>query len=312
MPDTGEKEPDSDCIEAWMERFLAYLRAERMFSPETLRAYKGDLEEFGAFLRGEGTSLPEKVTHLDIRNHISRLVAERNLSKRTVARKLASIRSFFKYLVARRRIEENPAVHVRTPRIERGLPACLSEEEMGRLLEAPSPRTVAGARDRAILEVLYSTGMRVSELVGMNWEDIAGDGETVRVRGKGKKNRVVVLGSYAREALRAYRRKVREAGWGEKPPAGEAPVFLNRFGRRLSARSVRRILKKHLLAAGLSGRVTPHTLRHTFATHLLLRGADLRVIQEFLGHENLATTEIYTHLVPARFEEIYRKAHPRA
>ena len=297
-------------IDTLIAQFIKYLHVEKNYSPSTLRAYEADLGEFREFYSIEGPGELSSVDHLFVRNHISRLAEQHGISKRTVARKLASLRSFFKYLVSRNHLTANPALHVRTPKLDKKLPVYLSSEEMERLLNAPPPTGFAGVRDRSIFEVLYSTGVRVSELTSMNWGDISIDTGMGRVSGKGKKERVVILGPYACEALRIYRTA------GElkftKEFQGDNPIFLNKYGNRLTARGVRRVLKKYIAKAGLDSRVTPHTLRHTFATHLLQEGADLRSIQELLGHEHLATTQIYTHLAPEQFQEIYKKAHPRA
>jgi len=291
-------------------RFIEYLRIEKNYSPSTLRAYQADLREFSEFISVEGIGEFSEVDHFCIRNHISRLAEERCLSKRTIGRKLASLRSFFKFLVSRGFFKSNPALYVRTPKLDKKLPVCLSGKEMDRLLSTPPPSGFAGRRDRCILEVLYSTGVRVSELVSMNWGDIEPENGTGVVRGKGKKERMVILGPYACRALAVYRTAA-ELKY-TKAFRNDDPVFLNKYGTRLTSRSVRRILKKYISKAGLDSRVSPHTLRHTFATHLLQGGADLRSIQELLGHENLATTQVYTHLAPEEFREVYRKAHPRA
>lgn len=296
--------------EGLISRFTEYLRAEKNYSPATTRAYTGDLGEFAEFLSHEGVEDPASADHFLIRNHISRLAEERGLSKRTVARKLASLRSFYKYLVSRGYLSDNPALYVRTPKPDKKLPLYLTAAEISRLLEAPPSAGFQGTRDRSVLEVIYSAGVRVSELVSMNWEHISLEQGTGTVTGKGKKERLVMLGPYACSALHTYRTAA-ELKF-TRTFRNSSPVFLNRFGTRITSRSVRRILKRYIAAAGLDSRVSPHTLRHTFATHLLQEGADLRSIQELLGHEHLATTQVYTHLAPEQFREVYRKAHPRA
>ncbi len=297
-------------FESCLSGFLKYLHAERNCSDFTLKSYKTDLDEFGVFLNEHEFSDLKDVDHFAIRNHISVLDGKKQLAKTTIARKLAALRSFFKYLVKKGLLAENPAVLVRTPKLDKKLPVSLETDEMNRLLSAPAGDGFDATRDRAILELLYSTGMRVSELVSMNYNDIEFESGTVKVTGKGKKQRIVILGPYAAEAVQDYL-VCAEARFRRKISGPDA-VILNRRGNRLTTRSVRRLLKKYITLIGLDSRVTPHTLRHTFATHLLQNGADLRVIQELLGHENLSTTQIYTHLAPRQFMDIYRKAHPRA
>jgi integrase/recombinase XerC len=305
-------------------RFLAYLEHERNFSMHTVRCYRTDLAAFSEFLcRAAGpedgggsagevaddetlsTRLRE-VTPLDLRAYLAEL-RQAAYSRATIARKLATLRSFYKFLARRGDVERNPVKVIRTPRQEKRLPKFLSPADVERLLEAPQGDDPLTLRDRAMLEVLYSTGIRVGELVGMDLEDIDTIGEVVRVRGKGRRERLAPLGSYAIRALDRYL-AARAATSVRDPKA----VFVNRHGMRLSARSVRRKLAKYLAIAGIDPTTTPHTLRHSFATHLLERGADLRAVQELLGHRNLSTTQIYTHVTTSRLKEIYDAAHPRA
>jgi len=238
------------------------------------------------------------------------LVMMRNsgYSKSTVARKLATLRSFYKFLVRRELLTASPASVIRTPRQDKRLPRCLDEQQVAALLEAPDTDTMLGARDRAILETAYSAGLRVSELVGINLEDLDDISETMRIRGKGKKERLSPLGSKAIEAIDVYLAK-RRAAFG---PVKRGALFVNKYGKRISDRSVRRMLRKHLLTAGIPGSATPHTLRHSFATHMLNAGADLRSVQELLGHQSLSSTQIYTHLTMRRLKEVYDRAHPLA
>ncbi|MFO7898854.1 MAG: tyrosine recombinase XerC [Planctomycetota bacterium] len=293
----------------WLDVFLGYLETERDYSEHTIRAYSGDVVEFVRFSdRGDGLR-PGDIDHLLLRSYLARLRGE-GRSRSTIARKLSAVRSFLRFLVREEVIEENPAADVRTPRKSKRLPATLDETEVRRLLEQPDPATFLGARDRAILEVLYSTGMRAGELVGANLDDLDLIGEVIRVRGKRKKERLAHLGSYAVAALSAYldaRRRHPKA-----PRFDRRALILNRSGGRLTARSVRRLLTKHLKRAGLEPRISPHTLRHSFATHLLDHGADLRSVQELLGHESLQTTQVYTHVSAERLKRIYDRAHPRA
>jgi integrase/recombinase XerC len=290
----------------------------------TVRCYRTDLAAFSEFLcRAAGpedgggsagevaddetlsTRLRE-VTPLDLRAYLAEL-RQAAYSRATIARKLATLRSFYKFLARRGDVERNPVKVIRTPRQEKRLPKFLSPADVERLLEAPQGDDPLTLRDRAMLEVLYSTGIRVGELVGMDLEDIDTIGEVVRVRGKGRRERLAPLGSYAIRALDRYL-AARAATSVRDPKA----VFVNRHGMRLSARSVRRKLAKYLAIAGIDPTTTPHTLRHSFATHLLERGADLRAVQELLGHRNLSTTQIYTHVTTSRLKEIYDAAHPRA
>jgi integrase/recombinase XerC len=223
-----------------------------------------------------------------------------------MARKLASLRALFRWLERTERIATDPAASLRTPRRDRPLPKVLSREEIDRLLAAPEGDTILARRDRAILETLYSAGLRASELVGLDVENLDLAGGVVRVRGKGRKERLALLGAPATRAVREYLELRRAKGLAD--PA----LFLNHRGGRLTARSVQRVLERTLIAAGLAGRATPHTLRHSFATHLLDAGADLRAVQEFLGHASLSTTQIYTHVTTEKLKEIYDRAHPRA
>jgi len=292
------------------QAFLSYIASARNFSRHTLRAYGRDLDEFAAFLEGSSRSSdPSDVTKLDVRAFLAHL-HEKGVEKRTSARKLSALRSFFKFLLARRVVRANPCLAVRSPRLPKTLPNFLAEDAAARLVTAPAGCDVFACRDRAMLETLYSAGLRVGELVALNTSDVDLISEVVRARGKGKKERLVPIGRPAVEAIEAYlaaRRAARDF------VEVEAEVlFLNRFGRRLTERSVARILDKYLKLAGLPPGVSPHTLRHSFATHLLDRGADLRSVQELLGHENLSTTQIYTHVTVQRLKKAYDSAHPRS
>jgi integrase/recombinase XerC len=298
------------------EKFLAYLDRERNFSVHTVRSYGSDLAHFAAFLLNgvsdearASAELSKRIrgaTPIDLRRYLAQLRQE-EYSRATIARKLATLRSFYKFLARQGEVARSPVLTVRTPRQERRLPKFLEPKEVERLLAAPVGDDLLALRDAAILEILYSTGMRVSELVGLDLEHIDTIGEVARVRGKGKRERLAPLGSYALRALERYL----EAR-ARTEPAEEKAVFVNRHGRRLSARSVRRKLAKYLAVAGLDAKVSPHTLRHSFATHMLERGADLRAVQELLGHRSLSTTQIYTHVTAGRLKAIYASAHPRA
>ena len=299
-----------------VRQFLAYLEHERNFSEHTIRSYTADLVQFAAFLSGpdadasaEGEALSgliRAVTPLELRRYLAEL-RHCNYSRATIARKIATLRSFYKYLARQGEVQRNPVKVIRTPRQERRLPKFLDPSEIERLLGAAKGKDFLSLRDAAMLEILYSTGMRVSELVGLDLADIDPIGEVVRVRGKGRRERLAPLGSYAITALNRYLEARAKAGVHDAKA-----VLINRHGERLSARSVRRKLGKYLALAGLDPHVSPHTLRHSFATHMLERGADLRAVQELLGHRSLSSTQIYTHVTAGRLKEVYEAAHPRA
>ncbi|WP_419191563.1 tyrosine recombinase XerC [Engelhardtia mirabilis] len=289
-----------------VDRFLDHLAHGRGSSEHTVRAYSGDLEELLTTLHELGVERGEDVTPRHLRRHLARLDA-RELGKTTIQRKLSAARSFFKLLVDEGRIELHPATGLRQRRTPRHLPGALSIEEVETLLRAPDLTLAAGRRDRAILELMYSAGTRAAETVGLDRADIDREQGLARVRGKGRKERLAPLGSYALEALDQYLTDP------ERPTPDEAgAVFLNLKGGRLTTRSLQRIVEQRALEAGLRRRPTPHTLRHSFATHLLDAGADLRSVQELLGHANLVTTQIYTHVSLEQLRRVYERAHPRA
>ncbi|MFK7767328.1 MAG: tyrosine recombinase XerC [Mariniblastus sp.] len=292
-------------------RFLRYLKVERNCSDLTIKSYREDLELLYEYLcdsLGRSPS-PSELTPLDLRTYVSAL-HEAGYAKSSVARRLASLRSYFRFAQREGLCDSNPAKPLRNPRRDRKLPHFLSSREIGKLLSAP-PRTEAmGLRDRAIFETLYSAGLRVSELVGINLSDLDLEDGLVRVRGKGKRERLAPLGSYAVKAIRAWLKKRTPAKQQSKLET--SAVFLNKFGKRLTTRSIGRMLEKYLKITGLDTRTSPHTLRHSFATHLLDGGADIRSVQELLGHKSLVTTQIYTHVSTAGLRMAYEKAHPRA
>ena len=249
------------------------------------------------------------VTPRDLRGYVSAL-NEAEYAASSIARKLASLRSFYRFAQRQGLCDSNPAKPLRNPRGQRKLPHFLTGEEIGKLLNAPGVASLQGLRDHAILETMYSAGLRVSEVVGLNEGDLDFEDAIARIRGKGRKERLAPLGSFALNALHEY---LPARVVSEQSQAGrETPVFLNKFGNRLTTRSVGRMLEKYLKLTGLDLRTSPHTLRHSFATHLLDRGADIRSVQELLGHKSLVTTQIYTHLSTANLREVYLKAHPRA
>ena len=293
-------------------RFLQYLTVERNASAYTIKSYREDLAALADYLTeacGGNVPRPEAITVLELRGYVAAL-HEAGYAKTSIARRLASLRSFFKFGQREGWTKTNPAKPLRNPRKGRSLPHFLSAEDIGRLLSAPPANTAMGLRDRAILETMYSAGLRVSETVGLNRGDLDFDDGILRVRGKGRKERLAPIGSYAAAALQKWLVKARLNP--REPPGGAAPVFLNKFGRRLTTRSVARMLEKYLQLTSLDSRTTPHSLRHSFATHLLDRGADIRSVQELLGHKSLVTTQIYTHVSTAALREVYEKAHPRA
>ena len=318
-----------------VRQFLDYLHLEKHFSDYTVKSYGADLLQFAQFLAGEIGSrnragfnpaaaaadaapkapmtpaaideLQVKCEPLTIREFLAYLYAQ-NYTKSTTARKLATLRSFYKFLIRRGLVSVNPLSTIRTPKQEKRLPKCLDLEQVQKLLEAPGDGDLLSARDKAMLEVLYSSGIRVSELVELETADLDLQEGVLRVKGKGRKDRLTPIGSQAIKALQRYF-ELRQSGGGQ-PMTGR--VFLNKHGESLSTRSVRRKLDKYLVAAGLDPGISPHTLRHSFATHLLNNGADLRSVQELLGHQSLSTTQVYTHLTTSRMKEVYDAAHPRA
>lgn len=335
-----------------IDEFLNYLRFERHFSPHTAKCYAADLAQFCAYLVGnvaratgrqnfasnlttaqaasEGASSPmgaqpsvgttvaaddglhQRLIEADT-NAIKSFLAflgTQNYSKSTIARKLATLRSFYKFCLRRGHVQAHPLAAIRTPKQEKRLPRFLELEDITRLLSTPDSTTLLGARDRAMLEVLFSTGVRVSELVDLNFADIDVTGHVIRVRGKGKKQRTTPIGPTAIAALQKYI-ELRRAD-ARSSSFDASALFVNKHGQRLSTRSVRRKLDKYLSQCGLDPSISPHTLRHSFATHMLNNGADLRSVQELLGHQSISTTQVYTHLTAPRLKAVYDAAHPRA
>jgi len=295
-------------LEKQIASFLRTLRAERNASPHTLRAYANDLRRFAVFV---GEADPAKVDHVAIRRFLSHLY-DQNLSKTSVARTLAALRSFYRWLAREGEVEQNPAALVSTPRLPKKLPRVPTIEEMNAVLDAPMPeRASFPERDRLIFELLYGCGIRNSELVGIQLDDIRWSNEAILIRGKGKKERFVPFGESAREALARYLPVRQETLAGAKKTATRA-LLVNQRGGPLTTRSVGRIVKAIAVAKGLPPDVHPHTLRHAFGTHMLEEGADLRAIQELLGHERLSTTQRYTQLSMKHVMAVYDKSHPRA
>jgi integrase/recombinase XerC len=299
---------DSDDPKGFIHQFIHYLSSEKNASPHTCRCYETDLEEFENFLKSSGMYLTstgririEEVDRLAIRKYLSFL--HRKNRKSSIARKVSTLRSFYKYLVREQIIPSNPAKNVATPKAEKPLPTALTVDEAFRLMESPGEKEQL--RDRAILELLYSSGLRVSELVGLDENQLDQELGIVKVMGKGRKERIVPVGKKAMEALKSY---LEDRGHVE--PNG--PIFLNPRGGRLTARTVGRLVKKYTRHSGVFRKISPHSLRHTFATHLLDAGADIREIQEMLGHASLSTTQRYTHISLGKLMEVYDKAHPRS
>ncbi|MDD5079328.1 MAG: tyrosine recombinase XerC [Candidatus Omnitrophica bacterium] len=286
-------------MERYIDKFMRYMEIEKNYSRHTLLNYRIDLEGFRAFL---GQAAIENVDYLFLRKYLANL-KEKSLGAKSMARHLSALRSFFKFLIREGYLKANPILSLSSPKIEQHLPKFLTEDEVSNLIESSIPKDLSGSRDRAILETFYSSGLRISELVGINVDDIDFIGGVIKVRGKGKKERIVPIGDKAIEAVRVY--------VGKKKKETQA-LFLNKNGKRITDRGVRNIVGKYLRISGAKQGACPHTLRHSFATHLLNRGADLRTVQELLGHANLATTQIYTHLTTDRLKSVYDKAHPRA
>ncbi|MCZ6834628.1 MAG: tyrosine recombinase XerC [Planctomycetota bacterium] len=329
-----------------VDEFLRYLLDDRHFSPYTARCYGVDLRQYVEFLGDEfnlGTSREQEHQAFQTRNNgmsnadvVAKVtpatvtdamfaaevdtiraflvrLEENQYSAATMARKIATLRSFHRWMEKFNLIGNNPMQLIRTPKQNKRLPKAINVEEVEKLLAAPDDSDLLGARDRAILEALYSTGIRVSELVGINHGDFDANDQSLVIRGKGRKERIVPLGSHAMKAINHYLNILnlhyQQAGVNATP---DSPIFINKHGTRLSTRSVRRKVSKYLAEAGLDPTISPHTLRHSFATHLLDNGADLRSVQELLGHQSLSTTQVYTHLTTQRMREAYDEAHPRA
>jgi integrase/recombinase XerC len=302
-----------------IDGFETYVADERRFSPRTVLAYRSDLDRFADFWEREfahesaaKTSLA-KVDTLAVRSYLAYLHRAR-LSNRSLARHLSTLRSFFRWACREGHLEKNPAKGLPSPRVPKTLPRAMTLPDTERLLSADESETLVPERERALFELLYATGLRVSEAAGLDCEDVDLSERLARVTGKGSRERIVPFGEIAADALRAYlpsRAALRHRARDRESEAGE-PLFVNARGGRLTPRSMARLLKRRLRAAGLPEEISPHALRHTFATHLLQAGADLRAIQELLGHASLSTTQKYTHLDAARLREVYRNAHPKA
>ncbi len=296
-------------MEDQVQDFLHYLIVERSLSKNTLDAYRRDLAQYTKHLNEkEAIGSLQEVRRAHIVNYLYEL-KDQGKASTTIARNIASIRSFHQFLLREKAVDQDPSVHIETPKTERKLPKILSTSEVEQLLESPDYSTPFGKRDRAMLEVLYATGLRVTELVDLKTEDIHLTMGFIRTIGKGNKERIVPLGTMAREALTTYL----DEGRGQLMKSNKTDfLFLNHRGERLSRQGFWKILKKLAVKANIVKPLTPHTLRHSFATHLLENGADLRAVQELLGHADISTTQIYTHVTKARLKDIYSTYHPRA
>ncbi len=299
-----------------IDQFSRYLSVEKNFSPRTVEAYLRDLGQFNAFLQGRSGGGEESVNvknidHLLVRSYLV-FLNKKKYNRSSIGRKIAALRTFFRYLQREGVVTHNPAEMVNTPKQKKTLPGILSVDEVDQLMCCPDKATFLSSRDRAALELLYGCGLRVSELVGVNTGDMDLQDGVVKVLGKGEKERLVPIGRKASQALEIYLSERKKFLAGQKGPTSENALFLNRFGKRLTARSIQTIVRKYTVQAGLPGKATPHSLRHAFATHLLDGGADLRGIQELLGHARLSTTQKYTHLSIDRLMEVYDRAHPKA
>ena len=293
--------------------FLKNMRFEKGSSDNTISSYESDVEQFFDYLRGPEKKPIDilKADNLDIRGFLAHL-SKLGLKKSSAQRKLASIRSFYKYLYREGIIDKNPAKEVATPKMEKPLPKFMSVDNARLLVESPDEGRLDGLRDRAILEVFYSSGIRISELAGLDREDVDLAGGMIKVLGKGDKERVVPLGEKAASAVIDYTSALDFQRGGVDIGGDGVPLLVNKGGKRLGVRGIRRVVEKHVREKGIPGGITPHSIRHTFATHMLEAGADLRSIQEMLGHASLSTTQKYTHVNLDRLMEVYDKAHPRA
>ena len=295
-------------MNSWIEQFSHYLTVERGLAKNTVDSYRRDLNNFFEFLGREKVSSPAEVKREQITRYLMSL-KKTGRAASTISRNVASIRSFFNFLVQDNLIDSNPSQLVKSPRIEKKLPRVLTTKEVDRLLQQPRNDDQAGMRDKAMLELLYASGIRVSELVSLNVTDFSPEAGFLRCRGKGMKERIVPVGSVAVKYVREYLSLGRQKMLKRRD---EHALFLNHHGRRLTRQGFWKILKKYARQSKLSDEVTPHTLRHSFATHLLENGADLRSVQEMLGHSDISTTQIYTQITRRKIREVYDKTHPRA
>jgi integrase/recombinase XerC len=292
-------------MKPFVDPFRSYLKLELNLSPHTVLAYTRDVDQFIGFVKSKGSLFddPQRIDPAFARSYL-RWLELKSFSKKSVARKISSCRAFFRYLLRERKIKLNPFEHILTPKLGKRLPSFLYPEEVIKLLNAVKLKHKNGPRDLAIIELIYASGMRVGEVAKLRADNVDLEGGEVLVQGKGDKERVVLIGSFAINSIKAYlaNRNIKD----------ESCLFLGRAGSKLTSRSIERMIRKYARKAGLEKRVTPHTLRHSFATHLLSGGADLKIVQELLGHSSLSTTQIYTHITKEKLKSIYDKSHPRA
>lgn len=289
-------------------KYRNYLEVEKNASPYTVRNYTTDLRDFFLFLRNRGTSSLRDIDRNILRDYLANLM-ERGFVKRSIARKLSAVRSLYRYLIREEIVQTNPVKDTTSPRLDRRLPEFLTTDEIVRIIESPDVANPIGQRDRALLELLYAAGLRVSELVGLNIENVDAGTREIRVWGKGSKERITLMGEPALKALQSYLDGGRQSLAGKKATNA---LFINRYGARLTERSVQVSLDKYAQAAGIARKIHPHMVRHTFATHLLDGGADLRVVQDLLGHASLSSTQIYTHVSKSQARKVYMSSHPLA
>lgn len=286
----------------YIDKFVNYLTIEKNYSNHTINNYAADLREFGDFLESRGGKDIKRIDYFLLRKFLS-VLNERNLNKRTLSRKISTFKSFFKFMLRESLIKNNPASSLIYPRLDKPLPKFLTEKEVRSILRLPKGRELSSLRDKAILEFLYSTGARVSEMVSLKKENVDFISGIAKVKGKGRKERLLPIGEPALNSLKKYLDKRRDSN---------PSLFINKFGGTLTDRGTRNVIYKYMKQATIALEVSPHTFRHSFATHLLNRGADLRSVQELLGHSSIATTQIYTHLTIDSLKSVYLKAHPRA
>ncbi|HOA35335.1 MAG TPA: site-specific tyrosine recombinase XerD [Bacillota bacterium] len=295
-------------MHSWLENYSHYLSVEKGLARNTLESYRRDLQKFLKYLEKKKITAPQEIDRQAITDYLLTLKNE-GRTPATISRNVASIRSFFNFLVQEGLLEDNPAQLVKAPRIEKKLPRVLTTKEIDQLLRQPRNDSHVGLRDKAMLELLYASGIRVSELVSLNVTDFSPEVGYLRCRGKGMKERIVPIGSVAVSYVQDYLRNCRQKMLKQNE---EKALFLNHHGRRLTRQGFWKILKKYARQSNISGEITPHTLRHSFATHLLENGADLRSVQEMLGHSDISTTQIYTQITRRKIREVYDKTHPRA
>ena len=291
-----------------IQQFLDYLSVERGLAPNTIQAYGRDLNNFAQFLQKITIASVDKVAHKDVTDFMwSR--KEKGIAAKSISRSLVAIRVFFRFLLKEQKIKQDPTSVLDSPKLWKRIPDVLGIPEVEKLITRPDVRDLSGIRDRAVLELLYATGLRVSEIINLNISDLNMDVGFLKCTGKGSKERIVPMGKKAQEAIKAYLQKARPGLLGKHLPNNG--LFLTRLGKKMTRQMLWKLIKKYTRQANIKKEVTPHTLRHSFATHLLERGADLRVVQELLGHANISTTQIYTHVDKERLKAIHRKFHPR-